>query len=568
MLTPQFRLGRSYFIPEALTSAAVPEDVEIYTPLPQDHRPSEEQSWHPLDVLIVPLFGSNGEPLGLVSVDAPRNNIRPDRSTIETLEIFSSQAGLIIESQQKIKYLINRLDNIQQELELAQHAATSAQTHLPALLQKDLEQTLVVLSLSQRSRRLNAGLDIVEIVNRQTNQREVWSALCMEILTRMEFDIVLLAEPTPGGLNLIQSLGAIPLAVNPKTLLGQRNPLRHCLQSGETLLVSNLDSSADWQNAPLLRSLEARSFVCLPFQSMIALEHEGDTTQAQAALLAISKTPTSSFTAEDQQLFDLLVRQVAIALQNLNLLEDTSRRLREVNLLLDFSQQLGSLDPTKILQSLVDSALHVVPSAQSAMIALWDASQGVLAPHIAWGYARNEGLLRVLYQPGEGLAGQVFEKRQAIRLDEVEFTRHYNLSAGNLMRYRDATGGRLPVSSLAVPITTSSRSEAPARRGSSRGKENASSTNADDARSIPLGVLVLDNSQVTAAFTDDDLALITSLAQQTALTLENARLYQASKQRSLQLQSLTGAAANLSAQLEPELADPEFARLSQGYPGL
>jgi PAS domain S-box-containing protein len=541
LLTPQFRLGRSYFIPEAFSSSTLPEEVEMYTPLPQDHRPSEEQSWHPHDVLIVPLFGSSGEPLGLVSVDAPRNNVRPDRATIETLEIFSSQAGLIIESQQKIKYLKTRLDKIQEDLELAETAAESAQKHLPALLHKDLEQTLAVQNLSQRSRRLNAGLDIVEIVNRQSSRADVWKTLSFEMLGRMDFDTVLLAEPTPGGLNLLQSLGAIPSGVNPKTLLGQRNPLRHCLSSGETLLVSDLESSAEWQGAPLLRSLETRSFICLPIHEIPSQGNGSQPAGAQAALLAISKTPVAPFISEDQQLFDLLVRQVAIALQNLKLLDDTTRRLREVNLLLDFSQQLGSLDPDRILHSLVDSALHVVPMAQSAMVVVWNAGQGVLEPRLGWGYANTQSLMGVLYQPGEGLAGQVFEQRRAIRLDEIEFTRHYNLSAENLMRYRDATGGRLPVSSLAVPIITGTSSD-----------EKSGSAKLEGARATPLGVLVLDNSLVTSAFTDDDLALITSLAQQTALTLENARLYQGSEQRSLQLQALTSATANLSAQLEPD----------------
>jgi hypothetical protein len=39
-------------------------------------------------------------------------------------------------------------------------------------------------------------------------------------------------------------------------------------------------------------------------------------------------------------------------------------------------------------------------------------------------------------------------------VDEINFARDYNLSADNLSLYREATGGRLPVSCLLVPIVS------------------------------------------------------------------------------------------------------------------
>ncbi len=68
----------------------------------------------------------------------------------------------------------------------------------------------------------------------------------------------------------------------------------------------------------------------------------------------------------------------------------------------------------------------------------------------------------------------------------------------------------------------------------------------------PLGVLMLDNAYITGAFTENDLAIVSTLVQQTALTLENARLYQASKQRSSQLQALTGASTQITTSLQKE----------------
>jgi PAS domain S-box-containing protein len=64
--------------------------------------------------------------------------------------------------------------------------------------------------------------------------------------------------------------------------------------------------------------------------------------------------------------------------------------------------------------------------------------------------------------------------------------------------------------------------------------------------------LLLDNFTEAGAFTPDAQALIMSLAQQTALTLENAGLYRASEQRAGQLQALANAGVVLTATLEQE----------------
>ncbi len=543
LLDPKFQIGKSYFIPQEQASF-VPPEVNTYTSLSGNGQPGDANSWHPDDILFLPLFSSSGQPLGLISVDAPRDHLRPDRPTIETLEVFSNQTSLVIESQLKVHGLQSRLTTIQDDLEVAQQTAERAQSHLPVLLHKDLEQSLAIQSLSLRARRIDAGLNIAGLIATQPTQSALLHALGQEILTRMEFDLVLVAVPTPGGLSLVHSFGTIPADVNPTVLLGQRNPLRQCLTSGELMLVSSLSENEEWHNTPLLRALDTRSFVCLPvLDSPERISTNGgsasaatETSQpATAAILAVSKTATTPFTADDERLFRLLTRQVAAAMSNLTLIETTSNRLNEIDLLQQFSQQLGSLDPASILNSLVESALSAVPMAQAAMVALWDSKQARLIPQASLGYADPAQLLEVHYLPGEGVPGQVLERKQAVNLETVDFATHYNLSPDNLLHFRNATGGDLPVSCLAVPIMAGTiTQENPARAA------------------WPLGVLLLDNAYLTGAFTENDLGIVSTLVQQTALTLENARLYQASKQRSSQLQALTGASTQITTSLQKE----------------
>lgn len=532
-----FSLGRTYFIPKE-QRPLIPQDVHLLTLMPDNQQHDDESAWQPEDMLLVPLYDAAGAPLGLVSVDAPRNNLRPDRPAIESLEIFSVQASLVIESQQKLHNLRGRLKAIEEELAVAQASASEAQKHLPTLLQKDLKQTLVIQNLSQRAQRINAGLEIAGIISRQASREDVLSVLGIETLARMEFDVALVGEQRGGEINLTNTFGLFPTGVNPKALIGQKNPLRDCLRDPRMILIADLEESDAWQNTPLLRALEAKSFVCIP------LGEQQDIDRVDTALLAISKNTQATFSDDDEQLFSLLARQAAVALQNLRLIDETKHRLREVNLLLDFSRQLGSLDQRSILQTLVESALSAIPSAQAAMISLWDEKQNLLVPQAASGYADNLALLEVTYGPGEGLPGQIFEEKRAVRLDEVDFARHYNLAPNNLLRYRNATGGHIPVSSIAVPIM--------AGTGRENGRDKQSDSQIDSPRTLPLGVVILDNTQAAGAFSDDDLAVIISLAQQTALTLENARLYQASEQRSQQLRSLTEVATTITSSLQPE----------------
>ena len=64
-----------------------------------------------------------------------------------------------------------------------------------------------------------------------------------------------------------------------------------------------------------------------------------------AGVLVIGQRALPAFLDEDRRVFAQLAYQVSVGLKNLQLLNETRRRLQEVNLLLDFSRKLGSLQP-------------------------------------------------------------------------------------------------------------------------------------------------------------------------------------------------------------------------------
>ncbi len=515
MLKPQFKISRSYFIPVD-EAPIIPADVHMVT-LELDGKGDKSTStWDPDDFMLVPLEDNQGKPLGLISVDAPRDGLRPDRATIEALEIFAAQASLAITNHSRFADLRTRVNSLSSGLERQQRLISLTQNDLPILLRKDLDQTIAIQNLDQRTQRVRAGLAITESVSRQLDASSALQALARETLTQLSMSVAMVAEITGEGPRLVHVLGSVPRATSPEALFGQRNPLRATLQSGEAILIANLDEDLEWRETPLLSALRAKSLICLPIKI---------DKKTVAAMLAVSPEPMPAFTDEDLQVYHQIARQTSVILQNISLLNETRRRLQEVNLLLDFSRQLRGMDSERIVRSLLESSLRALPAAHAGVVLTWDEHSGQLLPQAVSGYAGNETMKRITYRSGESLPGQVFELNHPLRVDEVQFTRDYNFSTEGLLLYRQGTGGRLPVSSLLIPIQSGDQS---------------------------VGVLVLDNFNTPAAFTAEDETLLHSLAQQVGLSLQNVRLVQTTQERAVQLEALTNAATTLTANLQSD----------------
>jgi PAS domain S-box-containing protein len=514
LMRPEFKVGNSYFIPADQTPVAT-SDIHVVT-LDPTLSGNYSEIWNTDDSLLVPLENAEGQIIGLITLDNPSDGLRPDRATIEAIEVFASQASLIINNATRQLELRTKIDSLSSGLQRQQKLLKLTQNDLPVLLHKDLEQTISLHNLDRRAQRVRAGLAITESVSRQLDAASALSALGRETLTQLGMSVALVAENTTEGPRLLHVMGSLPRATNVEALFGQRNPLRACLQTGTTILVSSLDEDDEWRDASLLTSLRAKAIICLP----VIVENK-----PVAAMLAISPESMPTFTDEDRQVYFQIAQQTSLILQNISLLNQTKRRLDEVNLLLDFSRLLSGLDPDAIINSLLVSARRVLQHAHAGIALVWNQQSEVLIPRAVSGYADNQSMAQINYRAGEALPGIVFATKTTRRIDEINFSRDYNLTAENLALYRAATGGRLPVSSLIVPIIAGDQS---------------------------IGVLVLDNFNTTSAFRPDDESLLLSLAQQVALSLENVRLVQTTQERAGQLQALNTAAASLTSSLSSD----------------
>lgn len=519
MMRPEFKVSHSYFIPADKAPVIPPElhsvtlDVTTSTQVKAED-PSDV--WNSEDFFLVPLENAEGEIIGLISLDDPANGLRPDRAAIEAVEVFATQASFLVSNILRQTDLRGRIDSLTSALERQQKLIEMSQDDLPILLRKDLEQTIALHNLDRRAQRIRAGLAITESVSRQLDASSALSALGRETLTQLGMSVALVAENTAEGPHLMHVLGSLPRSTNVESLFGQRNPLRACLQSGTPILIPNLDEEEEWRDAALLTSLRAKGVICLP----ILVEQK-----PVAAMLATSPEPMPAFTDEDRKVYTQISQQTSLILQNISLLTQTRRRLDEVNLLLDFSRQLSGMDADAVVRALLDSSRRVIQHAHAGVVLVWNSKTELLIPRAVSGYADNTAMMQIAYRAGEALPGNVFLNKKARRVDEINFARDYNLGTDNLAFYRQATGGRLPVASLLVPIISSGQN---------------------------LGLLVLDNFNSTAAFHVDDEALLISLAQQVALSLDNLRLVQAAQERAGQLQAMNDASASLTSSLRSD----------------
>lgn len=523
-LEPEFRIGAAYFI-AADRRPLAPADVHTVTLLPTLVE-EKVNAWHPDDLLLVPLFDADGSPLGLISVDAPRDNVRPDKPTFEALELFAGLTSLLIENHQKTNALRETLVDLSTDKVRLQQALEGVQREMPKVQQENVSQFMALQRLERQMERIQVGLDIAELTNRQTDPQAVLRTLGSEFCKRFGMAVVLFGEMTKTGARLTEIVGEVPEGVNPEALFGQRNPLRQVMQDGKAILISKLDESKEWNKSPLLNALEAKSIITLPLTLSV---------NKMAGMLAIGLSPLPPFVQdEDAPIFHQLARQVSVGLQNIHLFNETQRRLRELDLLLAFTRKLGVLDPVEVLDSLVETAAQTIAAADAIWVALWDEKSESLVARSAHGYMDRESLLQIHFRPPEKtkdkakiaiLPLKVFMDGVARRVEEVKFAQDYALPADDLLLYRKATGGRLPVSSMLVPMGSGERN---------------------------LGVLVLDNYNLTSAFSDEDEALAISLAQQSALALENARLFISADSRASQLQALTQIAGTITSSMKSE----------------
>lgn len=219
---------------------------------------------------------------------------------------------------------------------------------------------------------------------------------------------------------------------------------------------------------------------------------------------------SAEFGETDLQLLATLGTQVAVAIENARLFSAAERRASELAALREIGKTTSArLELSARLEAVVAGAMRLL-SSQHAQIVLWDeASQ-----RLRYGAAAGPEAERVrsqTFELGRGVNGVVALTRKPMILED------YQASPYALPEFSDV------VTTITMPVLFGERL---------------------------LGVLHSHSTEVGKRFTPDDLRLLQMLADQAAVAIENARLFEEARMRSARLNALSQLSRTVSSSLE------------------
>jgi signal transduction histidine kinase len=133
----QYRQGSCYFVPG--NSPWAKQHLGMVLP---DHTAVQKNgdTWHPHDLLCVPLHNQQQQRIGLIGLDQPVNGYRPTPMARQTIELYAQFAASIIENTYLFQQVINR--NREFELLLTSSNALSSTLDKEAILTTLAQQAI------------------------------------------------------------------------------------------------------------------------------------------------------------------------------------------------------------------------------------------------------------------------------------------------------------------------------------------------------------------------------------------------------------------------------------------
>lgn len=386
VLQPRFKMGRCYYIPAEYQHVWQERKLDVFTPeTGRVELGREPGRWHPQDMLLVPLQGTRGEIIGLLSVDKPRDGRVPTTASLEVLELFAAQVALAIEN--------NRLV-------------------------EDLRRQVTTLRLfNELNRSITAKLDL----------KQVLDTVVTSVTKMLGYDYsTVFMEDYATHRFVPQAASGYPVEMLKGLTFGAGEGLVGAVaQSGMPLVLDDVLSDPRYVPGPI----EIGASILCP------LLVEG----RAVGVLTADRKQKGDLTPVDVATMTALADQVSVAIENARLFEEVTRfshelearvaeRTEELKIERDRAAMLFRLASELVSSLDVDRMLHQALSilrdgvqAERGMIVVVDTLSGRLLQRAVVGYPYHippggqpapEGLQ-------EGVVGWVMSRRSSLVLDDV-----------------------------------------------------------------------------------------------------------------------------------------------------
>jgi PAS domain S-box-containing protein len=291
--------------------------------------------------------------------------------------------------------------------------------------------------------------------------------------------------------------------------LAQIKDLRTIVESGEPSVIGDTYNDPDWVRFPA--SAWIRSHVGVPIRA------KGHTL----GMLAVDSMTSNAYTQEHARRLMAFAAQAAIALENAQLFEQAQQRVRELALLYDSSLAITStLDKSVVFHSVIERMARAVEATSAYLVWCdWERDTGTIMAEYFGPQASAQERLSDL---GEAHRLSAYPRTlAALRVQRHSITRLNQADADpaavdNLRRY----GGK---SSLRIPLSTASQT---------------------------LGYVVVWDSRSERVWTDSEIRVCQTLANQAAVALENVQLYETTQRRTIEQGALLEASRAISSTLD------------------
>jgi len=374
------------------------------------------------------------------------------------------------------------------------------------------------------------ALDITPF--KQSEQKLAWQARQMATLhdisveINSQFDLpALLNTIIEQAVKLVQVERGLLTLLNPETTLLElagvynypADQLKSTLQANEGLAGQVIQ-----QNKPVaIRHYDTWAEKVKPLQLPFSLGRILGVPLKMArdpiGVLVVADSEPGDFSPAEIQLLNQFATQAATAITKTRLIETTRQRLQELEALQQASLTLGRLfDPVQIGQRVIEIIEGLLGYRRTAILTLDEKGDGLrLLAHSSMGLepaALQADLtyVRQVVKAQRGITAWVIKHGRPVRSDNVKEDPRYVEADPKIQ------------SELCVPLKVSGRT---------------------------IGALNVEHEQRNA-FTDHDERLLTTLAGQVAISLENSRLLQKERRRTDQLEALRQTGLELTSQLD------------------
>lgn len=395
VLQERFRIGRSYFIPAE--SQDRPVGLDTLTLIDEEARLPYE--WQRNDMLIVPMYSTNGDLLGWISADDPTDHQRPNRNTVEAIEVFANQAAGAVENARLIDGYRQRI----LELDALSNIGRDVTANLDVK-----EMCEAVYNQLQRIMRVEAyyvALDVDDMLV---------SLMAMDNGSAYDLPTV----PMGGSLSERVIKGGQPLLIN-----GTANEGGEMGEMTRGLRIASGDAPRAWLGVPLR--------IGENIIGVLSVQHYG----------------SEPYTKREEQLLTTVANQLATAIQNARLFERNQERVGELAMLNEVGSSMSATREEHGLYEQAYSSAIKLLGAHTFTIALREGDRDI---KVLFHRSSGEGSISGAAPLEGSLAGVVINTRRALLMGKLSDPNQWPLHASPTMIEGGAEGGN--ESWLGVPL--------------------------------------------------------------------------------------------------------------------